>query len=188
MSIHPHTHIQKHVHPSIHMHACIQYNWREKGKNILLVRGFNGTGLKQLAQLVSVYCRLTHQVWKQLVLGGIYFSGIADLPTVKLQQITSCLNISIYYGEIFPSFALLPFAWLAGPPPCEHRRHWKKWKDFFVPKGRKKMKIGRPPPPLQLPIHKILFHPLAWSPIKVTIPSSYRWKYAPLWLINHPRR
>ena len=28
----------------------------------------------------------------------------------------------------------------------------------------------------------------AWGPIKVTIPSSYRWKYAPLWLINHPRR
>ena len=26
---------------------------------------------------------------------------------------------------------------------------------------------------------------LAWGPIKVTIPSSYRWKYAPLWLINH---
>ena len=45
---------------------------------------------------------------------------------------------------------------------------------------------GAPPP--QLPIPKILFHPLAWGPIKVTIPSSYRWKYAPLWLINHPRR
>ena len=45
---------------------------------------------------------------------------------------------------------------------------------------------GRTPP--QLPIPKILFHPLAWGPIKVTIPSSYRWKYAPLWLINHPRR
>ena len=47
--------------------------------------------------------------------------------------------------------------------------------------------VGRPPPP-QLPLPKILFHPLAWGPIKVTIPSSYRWKYAPLWLINHPRR
>ena len=47
---------------------------------------------------------------------------------------------------------------------------------------------GRTPPPPQLPIPKILFHPLAWGPIKVTIPSSYRWKYAPLWLINHPRR
>ena len=42
-------------------------------------------------------------------------------------------------------------------------------------------------PPPQLPIPKILFHPLAWG-LKVTIPSSYRWKYAPLWLINHPRR
>ena len=45
--------------------------------------------------------------------------------------------------------------------------------------------VGRPP---QLPIPKILFHPLAWGPIKVTIPSSYRWKYGPLWRINHPRR
>ena len=43
---------------------------------------------------------------------------------------------------------------------------------------------GSDPPPSP----KILFHPLAWGPIKVTIPSSYRWKYAPLWLINHPRR
>ena len=44
---------------------------------------------------------------------------------------------------------------------------------------------GRTTPPPQLPFPKILFHPLAWGPIKVTIPSSYRWKYAPLWLINH---
>ena len=40
-----------------------------------------------------------------------------------------------------------------------------------------------PPPPFQNPGSAP-----AWGPIKVTIPSSYRWKYAPLWLINHPRR
>ena len=58
---------------------------------------------------------------------------------------------------------------------------------WWDPRIRNCIRYNQPPPP-QLPIPKILFHPLAWGPIKVTIPSSYRWKYAPLWLINHPRR
>ena len=47
--------------------------------------------------------------------------------------------------------------------------------------------VGLPPPP-SCPSLRFCSTLLAWGPIKVTIPSSYRWKYAPLWLINHPRR
>ena len=70
---------------------------------------------------------------------------------------------------------------------------WFVRDDFRLPRTstcrftRPVARPATPPPPPQLPIPKILFHSLAWGPIKVTIPSSYGWKYAPLWLINHPR-